>query len=74
MGAPKSERDPGQGPAYQLHDRITSGHSPTASKSPVLDTDGVPLLAERSPIVGAPRRATPGWYRWAVDRWSEWPA
>jgi hypothetical protein len=37
----------------------------------VLDADGFRLPTTRLPIVGQPRRAVPGWYALAADRWSE---
>lgn len=37
----------------------------------VYDADGHTLLRRPGPIDGAPRRATPGWYRLAANRWAE---
>jgi hypothetical protein len=44
---------------------------PSHAAPQVLDADGDRLRSRRAePIEGRPRRAVPGWYALAVDRWA----
>ena len=50
----------------------TAENSTRPAKVQILDADGCRLPPRRhEPVEGAPRRAVPGWYAMAVDRWSE---
>lgn len=73
MGPPgNAKRRPGGGGAAVITGNGNAAVDSTARHPrQLLDDLGHRLLPQRSPVVGAPRRATPGWYRLAADRWQE---
>jgi hypothetical protein len=61
----------GRGAAADLAEIDAASCSTNPGRFQRFDADGDRLPAARSPIVGQPRLAQPGWYAMAADRWSE---
>jgi hypothetical protein len=72
MRPPETQRRPGQGAVAMITgNEIAAEHSPPARPTQLVDDLGHRPPKRRSPVVGVPRLARPGWYRLAADRWSE---
>jgi hypothetical protein len=70
---PETQRGPVRGASADAFSADRAAVNTTACHpAQLLDELGHRLPGRRSAITGQPRRATPGWYRWAAaDRWRE---
>jgi hypothetical protein len=70
MGPRNATRRPGGGvsAASCFGNDSATDHSTTAQ---IFNTDGERLPLRRRLVYGAPRLASPSWYRLAADRWVE---